>query len=409
MNKSALAVAADKAATAYGRGRLQISETEKIFTLGDNIPVVAMIYGAAEILDHPWATLIDMYRSQRKPQALDRVEQYAEDFFRFLESQTQLFPPERQLEDYGFIIQQIYAMILHRAKVLIEVAGAMEKRNVSPAQALKAAIVDVHRDYVLDTDGSKRSNIGVFSDLKADAVFREHQQMIDDIIRGIFRKRNILNDDKAVSLLRQIAVYSLIKDRFHEIHTGVVFAGFGNKDLYPASAEYFVSTVYKNKLKAKRFELARVAPSEVPARVLLFADADATFSFVTGIDEEIFDLLLSFSEYLFEGLPDGLLQESKLPREAKGAISEFVQGELSPIYHVMLREGLEQYIQDNRILPLHEMVATSGTRDLVERAADFVRLNILQKQVRGLDQTVGGGVDTVLITKARGVEVNPVV
>ncbi|MFW6027420.1 MAG: hypothetical protein ACOC91_01285, partial [bacterium] len=188
---------------------------------------------------------------------------------------------------------------------------------------------------------------------------------------------------------------------------GVVFAGFGAKDLYPASAEYFVSTVYKNKLKAKRFELARVTPSEAPARVLLFADADATFSFVTGIDEEIFDLLLSLSEYLFEGLPPGLLKESRLPREARGTINEFVQSQLSPTYHLMLREGLEQYIHDHRILPLHDMVATSGARDLVERAADFVRLNILQKQVRGLEQTVGGGVDTVLITKARGVEVNP--
>jgi hypothetical protein len=409
MNKSALAVAADRAATAYGRGRLQISETEKIFPLGDNIPVVAMIYGAAEILDHPWATLIDMYRSQRKPQTLDRVEQYAEEFFRFLESRTELFPAERQIEDYGFIVQQIYAMILHRAKVLIEVAGAMEKRDVSPVQALKAAIVDVHRDYRLDADGKERPNVSIFSGVKAEAIFREHQQMIDDIIKGIFRKRNILSDEKAVLMLRQIAVYALIKDRFHEIHSGVVFAGFGDKDLYPASAEYFVSTVYKNRLKAKRYELARVAPSEVPARVLLFADADATFSFVTGIDEEIFDLLLSFSEYLFEGVPAGLLEDSRLPREARGAINQFVQNEFSPIYHVMLREGLEQYIQDHRIVPLHEMVAVSGNRDLVERASDFVRLNILQKQVRGLDQTVGGGVDTVLITKSKGVEINPAV
>lgn len=409
MNKSALAVAADKAATAYGRGRIQISETEKIFPLGNGLPVVAMIYGAAELLDHPWATLIDMYRSERKPQPLDRVEQYAEEFLRFLESRPELFPPERQIQDYAFIVQQVYAIILHRAKVLIDVAGAMERRDFSPVKALKAAIVDLHRDYSLDADGSERPNLPVFANLRAEAVFREHQQMIDDIIRSVFRKRNILGDEKAVAMLRQIAAFALVKDRFHEIHSGVVFAGFGAKDLYPASAEYFVSTVYGNRLKTKRFEVARVAPSEVPARVLLFADADATFSFVTGIDEEIFDLLLSFSEYLFEGLPPNLLQESRLPREAQGAINEFVQTKLSPLYHVMLREGLEQYIQDNRILPLHEMVATAGTRALVERAADFVRLNILQKQVRGLEQTVGGGVDTVLITKARGVEMNPAV
>lgn len=405
MNKSGMAVAADRAATAYGRGKLQISETDKIYPLGEGLPVVVMIYGAAELLDHPWAALVDMYREQRQSDELDRVEDYAQEFFSFLESRPDLFPAARQLEDYQFIIQQIFAQIVHRARILLEVAAAADQRNVSQAQALKSAIVDVHRDYSVDSEGKERDVVPAFVGVEPDQVFREHADMIDGIIRSVFRKRNILSDERVVLMLRQIAVFALLKNRFHEIHSGIVFAGYGRKDHYPASAEYLVSTVYRNKLKMIRYDVARVGPSEVPARVLLFADADATFSFVTGIDEEIFDLLMSFSEYLFEGLTTGLLHESKLPAPTKTVIADFVLREMAPVYHAMLREGLEHYIHDHRILPLHEVVATSGTKDLVQRASDFVRLNILAKQMRGLEQTVGGGVDTVLITKTRGVEI----
>ena len=43
-----------------------------------------MIFGASEYQGIPWETIIKLYRKELKNASFDRVEQYAQDFLKFL-------------------------------------------------------------------------------------------------------------------------------------------------------------------------------------------------------------------------------------------------------------------------------------------------------------------------------------
>ncbi|MFZ1010128.1 MAG: hypothetical protein WAN65_25040, partial [Candidatus Sulfotelmatobacter sp.] len=51
-----------------------------------------MIYGSAEIMAMPWEIVIRAYAQHLGERRFDRVEQYADAFFDFIEASDSLFP-----------------------------------------------------------------------------------------------------------------------------------------------------------------------------------------------------------------------------------------------------------------------------------------------------------------------------
>src|SRR6185369_12615195 len=91
MNKWGVALAADSAVT-LGSGRKVYNTAQKIFCLCACAPVGIMTYGSAEIMGTPWEIIIKMYIRQANGRTFERLDQYASDFFTFIEGSRSLFP-----------------------------------------------------------------------------------------------------------------------------------------------------------------------------------------------------------------------------------------------------------------------------------------------------------------------------
>ena len=61
MNKEAVALAADSAATLTEN---KIFKSNKIFNLSNHSPVGVMIYGNSTFMGVPWETIVKIYRNQ---------------------------------------------------------------------------------------------------------------------------------------------------------------------------------------------------------------------------------------------------------------------------------------------------------------------------------------------------------
>lgn len=83
LNKSSVALAADSAATVIVDGVVKIHQSNKLFALREDEPIGVMVYGNAEFMGVPWATLIDMYRSSATSQGRT-VREYVKDFLKFI-------------------------------------------------------------------------------------------------------------------------------------------------------------------------------------------------------------------------------------------------------------------------------------------------------------------------------------
>lgn len=82
--------------TVQGPEGPKIYNTNKLFTLSKYHPVGVMVYGSAEFMGVPWETIIKRYRAGLGPHGFAGLEQYATDFFNFVERNRILFPPESQ-------------------------------------------------------------------------------------------------------------------------------------------------------------------------------------------------------------------------------------------------------------------------------------------------------------------------
>ncbi|VWB65202.1 hypothetical protein BLA23254_03029 [Burkholderia lata] len=88
LNKYAVVTAVDSAVTTTnGQGEPRYSKGgNKIFQLSHTEPVGVMIFGTASVCGMPWEVVIKAYRAAPlETNKFDSVQEYAEDFFSFLQ------------------------------------------------------------------------------------------------------------------------------------------------------------------------------------------------------------------------------------------------------------------------------------------------------------------------------------
>ncbi|HFI6949934.1 TPA: hypothetical protein ACGSCI_003706, partial [Escherichia coli] len=93
-NKTAVALAADSAVTISGGGKHKIyNGAEKLFALTKHHPVGLMVYGTGDLCTAPWELIIKAYRKDLGSKCFDSLEEYAEDFFNYLQSAKSIITP----------------------------------------------------------------------------------------------------------------------------------------------------------------------------------------------------------------------------------------------------------------------------------------------------------------------------
>ena len=82
LNKHAVAIAADSAATINGvLGRKVLNQATKIVTLSKYHPVAVMIYSSSSFLGTPWDVIVKLYRDRLGDNDFNSVSDYISDLF----------------------------------------------------------------------------------------------------------------------------------------------------------------------------------------------------------------------------------------------------------------------------------------------------------------------------------------
>ena len=133
LNKDAVALAADSAATSIGRsGAAKIFETMKLFALSKHAPVGIMVYSSAEVMDVPVETLIKVFRHQQKgKKPYGTLEEYAEVFKQYLLTDMEIFPAEARLKHCQFVVwRYMHSMFNEIEAALVSPNwGSLQKRT----------------------------------------------------------------------------------------------------------------------------------------------------------------------------------------------------------------------------------------------------------------------------------------
>ncbi|WP_019959734.1 hypothetical protein [Woodsholea maritima] len=399
MNRQAIALAADSAVT-YGGGTDSVVtlEAEKILTLSPTIAL--MVYSRGDVLGRSWSQIAHAFRKEYGDQDYASVEECAATFFAFIDNNRRLFPEDDEREEFEDLLRAAFSTVLDYAKGL---RNYPHSPYASDESAFEAALDMYRRMLALDEGGEVRDTLAVFEDFTQEDFNGLYGALIDALI---IEALGIYGEDEAVrAKLYDFAYMLMVKPAFLETYAGLVFAGFGQDDIFPVYSHYYASILVNGVMKRGHDETIHVAVDDGPsAFVRTFAQADMTHAFLRGVHPTMFDLMISLNMRANEIAAEVALTEAGLSRDQVVEVMGRMQDHVLPELSMEFIRVSQAVSQEEFIDPFIKVVSASGKRQIAETAKSLVDLNILKTNLHMVQTGVGGDVDVVMISRTHGVE-----
>ena len=397
MNKSAVALAADSAVTITSK---IFNSAEKLYMLIPGQPVALMIYNYSEFMQLPWETIVKKFRIYNGEKRYNKLEDYSNKFFEFLEDpQNSLYSDKQSEITFRKIVQFYLDEIIN--KIVETIRNQIERKGEKISEKEVSEIIShwINQYYI---DWNKEENL--YSDKKVKELFqhfeKKYNSLVKSHIENTFGNARISESDhkKIIDF-----IYSIFyKKRISEFHTGVVIAGFGEEELYPVCEEFIVENYFCNHLKLTKVGKGEIHP-ENTGMIISFAQKDVVINFLNGIHPDFKSLLQRRIDYIFNDFSlnnvDGLT--NNIDDEKKETLQKTIE-------HIKknrvdnLLEDVQSLFESTHTDSILSTVAVLPKDELARMAESLVNITSFMKRVSMDLETVGGPIDVAVISKKDG-------
>ena len=302
MNKEAIALAADSAVTmTQEKGKKIFPSANKLFALSKYHPVGIMVYGSAGFMDVPWETIIKIYRNKLGKQKFGTLNKYANNFVAFLDNSNPLFPETQQKKYLYGSTFSYFALI--RKKIKEKIKSIMEKEGKITDDQVERITSDMIK-YHLD-ELKKAKMLPSIPRSHIDDIINKYGNIINKAREEVFEKLPI--STASLNQLRRISATLFSKNIFKVNISGVVIAGFGEKDTFPSLKSFDIEGIVNNKLKYK-VRLSAEINFENNATIIPFAQREMVATFMEGIEPYLRDQIEGYLSEIFDKYPEIIVE-----------------------------------------------------------------------------------------------------
>jgi len=396
MNKSAVALAADSAVTIEHQGGQKIYNTvNKLFALSRTCPVGIMIYGSAEITGVPWETIIRIYQDHLGQRRFDRLEDYAKHFISFLDRKNPIFPQAQQDLNFKWVIKTYFRSIREEieksVKKEIEQTGKCENAKVR-------RFCDKHVGMEFKM-WQRAKRLKHLPQNHARKILAKYRATITKIVSDVFEELPLSRT--ALSKLKTIPGDLFSKELFPMNCSGVVIAGFGEKETFPSVQSCEAESVINNRLKYRTTPKSSRINFKNTASVIPFAQDDVVFTFVEGTDPRYQTLVVSNLNKILSFYPDQIVPKLNVTTNQKKKIIKSLRL-FGNKMREMFGDQLDNHRRQNHMSPLLEVIDVLPKDELAAMAESLVNLTCLKRKMSLGVETVGGPIDVAVISKGEG-------
>jgi len=398
MNNEAVALAADSAVSAMAGGDRKIFTTaDKIFMLCPNKPVGVMIFNSVKFLGVPWETLIYEIGKRFPPDGLNTLDEYIKVFLAYFEQEKSLFPKGVQKE---LLVEQIEPYFSDVAEIIIEeVAEELKKRPLSD-RAIKILVSKVIKyglgRWMEFKEDEKYSSITLDMSEK---ILKYYRSSIQEVIDGTFQKIPMSKDTRRNVF--KMAKYFIAYSRSEIYETGIVIAGFGEKEVFPSAKCFVFEGMFNDKVKYLK-GLDRVCGRSFLASVIPFAQSEMVTRFMEGVDPDYRKAEKDFMSKLSDKLPELIVKNLRkyTPAERRNLLKQ-IKDKCNNIFDGYIKgmdKGIKKYFTD----PITDVVAILPKAELATLAESLVSLTSIKRKFSSGSETVAEPIDVAVISKRDG-------
>ncbi len=404
MNREAVALAADSAITISQGGAPRIYATaNKLFALSRHHPVGIMVYGNASFMEVPWETVIKLYRARLGGTAHATIQDYTDDFVEFLQSETALAPSKSQDQFVRRVLDAVFTVMVRQ--IQREFTSKLPEETPTTPEEFQQLLQRVKSDVI--GEHYRRWRAARFSEdmdaASANELRRQYRLTIKDTKEANFGADLETTASRQLTLLAGW-VLSKHDDRYTSIGgSGVVIAGFGEEQLFPSLRAVRVAGIAGGKLNYGWADGASTdIGTEEGEAIVPFAQGEMVRSFMEGIEPGFRKELENGVKQILEKYPtiiiNSLRETSDEERKRLKAVAASAASEMLEVFKDSLdATGYTRYVE-----PVISTIASMPKSELPAVAEALVNLQSFKRRVSGEQETVGGPIDVMLISKGDG-------
>lgn len=396
LNRIGVALAADSAVTVGPSATKIYTSADKLFQLNRSGSVGIMVYGNANFVGLPWETIIKSYRAASISSGLASIEQHVSHFMEYLQSNAGMFPPEMQRRQCSILMDALYAMVIQEIReetdAVVKLRGG-EPVNEAEVPELVERVIQKSYDEICRID-----RMTGFNDEDPVQIRESHLQEIDAAIENAFEQ--LPRTDRSRELLRMLASEMLSRRCLGPLKSGVVIAGFGEKEYLPTLTNVELEEMVANKPRFVEAQTVTISHKS-DASIVPFAQREPVTQFLEGVDPRFHGYAKQTTTDLVKGAIAVILDRLG-ENDAEGA--ERLRQAVNPEVDEMLEELFAAWnTQKNQFWrPIVKIVASLPKDELAAIAEALVNLTKFRRRVTPDRETVGGPIDVAVITKGDG-------
>lgn len=380
LNKSSVALAADSAMTLDPSGKTYTGN--KLFALSKWHPVGLMIYHNAAYMGIPWETIVKMYRREIGKNSKPTVREYVEDFLAFI-CDSRFCTENQTTKNFLNIAYDLFIQISRTVRDKHLLCKLLNDKH-------RSSKTNLHKKFQQEVD-SKLQRLqedlqlsDSMEEIDAKQLVSEHRERLDELINNVFAGMNITKSTR--ESLYSVLQFSVKSAELSSNHTGIVIAGFGDEEIFPALYEVTVDGILDKTLKFNLEECCVIGEDSVGAALIPFAQVDMVKRFMEGVDPKFLNYLELKTEFLLQEFGKIILSELDLGDNQSLEIVESLSNKMMSDYFNSLNKfRCKEFIQ-----PITEIIQFLPNEELGGMAEAMVNLTSLKRRVSFELETVGG-------------------
>ena len=401
LNKRGAVMAADSAVTVTNGDRTKIYNTAtKIFRMSLENPVGVMIFSSSEFIGTPWDVIFKLYRDTRGKQSFNTLEEYAKNFVDFLSAENYFSSVKSQKDYFISELSKFYYTI--RDEVLDDYQSKIDNMTEEEASEVDSDVIlrsmlESKLKYAAELYSEKGIN-PEFEDYTIDNLRSYGNENFKELME-------LCEEDSMPIDLRQQweeSFLAYIRSQNYYKGSGIVFVGYGSKDIYPSILPIYISGAFDHRLRYYfDVDSAESVTTDDRAFICPFAQTDVMMTLMKGVAPDLFEVIDSQHEKSMQKVKDdivGKLAEANVPQDV---IDMVVESTLDKIQEEFQKKILD-YIQEEYIDGIIDAVDSFSIDDMANMGESLVSVTNLQRHISSSDESVGGPIDVAVITRSEG-------
>ena len=386
LNKEAVALAADSAATISGEYKAVHNSANKLFSLSKVAPIGVIVYSNSDFMSVPMEIIIKQYRKQLSDKFFPCLNDYLNDFLHYIVDKADFYHFNLGEKHY---VCSYFAYLSNLLNQVLDRFYVKEAKPLTKESYIR--IFNSTYNFALNylKRNKKKEDYSCFEYIK--------DKYHDDFVNIIKADDNLrwLTDDQIDNLY--INLENLFDSDFDRNgYVGFTITGYGENEIYPSIVNLHLSGLLNSKLKYKIVNSYKIT-NDNPATICPLAQRDVIDNFFKGIDDKLRNQIKKIPFDIYEHinkLDDGLFTQGN---------KEIVLKEVQVASENIVK-NIRDSISRNFELPILESIISLPVKELALLAESMINITSIRRKVI-VDQnngTVGGPIDVAIISKGDG-------